>query len=138
MAGDFEVLEHTADIGIVAHGATLAEAFANAGRGLFSLITELDTVRQQTARQVSLRADDAGSLLVKWLNELIFLFDTEHLLFSRFTIDQIDDHELKGVCFGEPVDTARHRIKLGVKAATYHLLAVDKRDGYRLRVIFDI
>ena len=80
MEKDFEVMDHTADVGIIAYGADMKEAFANAARGLFSLITELDDVEEAEFRDIEVSAPDQESLLVGWLNELIYLFDTENII----------------------------------------------------------
>jgi len=134
----YEVLEHTADIGIVAYGQRLEDAFANAAVGLFNLITDLDQVKEETFREIEVEANDQEGLLVGWLNELIYLFDAENILFRRFEFQELCPTRLKARAFGEKVDTSRHPIKLGVKAATYHQLQVKKGDGYRVQVIFDI
>jgi SHS2 domain-containing protein len=138
MAKDFEILNHTADVGIIAYGADLRQAFANAARGLFSLITELDDVEEVVYRDIELTASDEESLLVEWLNELVYQFDTEGIIFKRFDIIQLDSTQLKARGYGEKVDKSKHKLKIGVKAATYHMLKVDKNDGYRVQVIFDI
>jgi SHS2 domain-containing protein len=135
---DFEILNHTADVGIIAYGADLKQAFANAGKALFSLITELDDVKEVLHRDAELTASDEESLLVEWLNELIYQFDTEGILFKRFEIAQLDSTHLKARGYGEKVNKARHKIKMGVKAATYHMLKVEKNGGYKVQVLFDI
>jgi len=135
---DFEILDHTADVGIIAYGADLSQAFANAARGLFSLITELDEVEEVLHRDIELTASDEESLLVEWLNELVYLFDTEGIIFKRFDIIQLDNTYLKARSYGEKVDSSKHTLKTGVKAATYHMLEVDKNDGCRVQVLFDI
>ncbi|MBI4288349.1 MAG: archease [Chloroflexi bacterium] len=138
MSARFEVLEHTADIGIIAHGSDLKEAFANAGAGLFSLMVDLGSVMETVEREIKVEAPELESLLVDWLNELIYLFDAEHLLFSRFEIMELDGGRLRARAFGEPVDPKRHEIRMGVKATTYHQLRIEKDHGYKFQVIFDI
>jgi len=135
----FEVIDHTADAGIIAHGARLEEVFINAARALFSLITELDDVAEDLKYDVDIASEDRESLLLEWLNELIYLFDTSHILLKKFDILSLSGTRLKASCYGEKVDPSRHRLKTGVKAATYHMLRIDKDEqGYRARVIFDI
>ena len=138
MEKDFEILNHTADVGIIAYGADMSQAFANAARGLFSLITELDDVEEVIHRDIELTATDEESLLVEWLNELVYRFDTEGIIFKRFDIIQLDNTQLKARGYGEKVDSSKHKLKTGVKAATYHMLKVDKGDGCRVQVLFDI
>ncbi len=131
-------MDHTADVGIIAYGADMKQAFANAAKGLFSLITELDDVKEVLHRDAELSATDEESLLVEWLNELIYQFDTEGIVFKRFDIIELENTRLKARGYGERVDRSRHRLKTGVKAATYHMLKVKKDDGCRVQVLFDI
>ena len=138
MGKDFEIVNHTADVGIIAYGADIRQAFANAARALFSLITELDDVGEFLHRDIELTAPDEESLLVEWLNELICLFDTENIVFKRFDVTKLNNTQLKARSYGEKVDSLKHRLKTGVKAATYHMLKVDKGDGCKVQVLFDI
>jgi len=133
----FQFIEHTADIGLVAYGCSLAEAFANAGYGLFSIITDLKRVRKTESRQLELKEDDSEALLFEWLNRLIYLFDVEMLLLKRFDITDFNGCGLKAVCYGEKYDPSRHQLKKGVKSATYHMLRVDGEKN-QVRVIFDV
>jgi len=138
MDKDFEILDHTADVGIIAYGTDMKQAFANAARGLFSLITELDDVHEVLHRDIKVSAADEESLLVQWLNELIYLFDTENIIFKRFEIIHLNNTLLKARSYGEKVDRTRHKLKTGVKAATYHMLKINKDDGGKVQVLFDI
>ena len=133
----FELIEHTADIGLTAGGKDLPEAFANAAYGMFSIIAELDSVREVETRRVEVSADDIEGLLFEWLNTLLYYLDVEMLLFKRFDIIEFGDTRLVAECRGEKYDSSRHQIKHGVKSATYHMLEVDRKDN-RVRVIFDI
>jgi len=138
MDKDFEIVNHTADVGIIAYGADISETFANAARALFSLITELDDVEEVLYRDIELTAVDEESLLVEWLNELIYLFDAENVIFKRFDIIELNNTRLKARSYGEKVDSSRHKLKTGVKAATYHMLKVDRGNGCKAQVLFDI
>ncbi len=138
MGKDFEIVDHTADVGIIAYGADIKQAFANAARALFSLITELDEVAEVLHRDIELIAPNEESLLVEWLNELIYLFDPENIIFKRFDITELNNTQLKARSYGEKVNSLKHKLKTGVKAATYHMLKVDKGDGCQVQVLFDI
>ena len=139
MEKDFETIDHTADIGIMAYGDDLKQVFANAARGLFSLITELDTVAVKEKRGIKVTAPDREALLVNWLNELIYLCEAKELLFNRFDIITITDTQLKATGYGEKINLAKHELKTQVKAATYHMLKIEQHeDGYRAQVIFDV
>jgi SHS2 domain-containing protein len=133
----FELIEHTSDIGVVAYGKTLAEAFANVARGMFSIIAEPDVIREVESRRVEVSADDIEGLLFEWLNSLIYFFDVEMLLFRRFDIIYLDNNRLEAICYGEKYNASRHQLKTGVKSATYHMLEVDRAKN-RVQVIFDV
>jgi SHS2 domain-containing protein len=133
----FELIEHTADMGLIAYGENLAEAFANAAFGMFSIIAELDAVREVESRRVEISEDDMEGLLFEWLNSLLYYFDVEMLLFKRFDIMEFGEGRLVAECFGEKYDPSRHRLKTGVKSATYYMLEVDRVKN-RVQVIFDV
>ncbi len=133
----YQLIEHTADVGLIAYGQTLAEAFGNAAYGMFSIIAELKTVREVESRRLEVREKDLDSLLFEWLNRLIYFLDVDMLLLKRFDISDLDENRLKAVCYGEKYDPSRHHLKTGVKSATYHMLKVD-REKNQVRVIFDI
>ena len=138
MEKDFEIIDHTADVVIIAYGTSLSQTFANAAKALFNLITELDNVEEVLHRDIELVAPDQESLLVAWLNELIYLFDTENVIFKRFEITKLNNTQLKARSYGEKVDSSKHKLKTGVKAATYHMLRIDKDNGCKAQVLFDI
>jgi SHS2 domain-containing protein len=138
MVPDFEIIDHTADIGIVVHGGDLTETFANAAYAMFSLIADLSSVDEAICHEVEASADDLEGLLVGWLNELIYLFDVENIIFKRFELTELTGIILKAKCYGEKVDPSRHKLKTGIKAATSHMLKIEKKDGFRAQVLFDI
>jgi SHS2 domain-containing protein len=133
----FRLIEHTADTGLVAYGDSLAEAFASAARGMFSIIADLRVVTQVETRTLRVEENGYEALLFAWLNELLYHFDVENLLLKRFVITEFDRDHLKAVCRGEKYDPSRHRLKTGVKSATYHMMCIDEAKG-SVRVIFDI
>jgi SHS2 domain-containing protein len=135
----FEVIDHTADIGIVAFGADIKQVFANAALGLFNLMADLDDFKEDLQRELELSAEDVEVLLVEWLNELIYIFDVEHIIFKRFEIKELTSTQIKAKCSGEKIKLGEHKLKREIKAATYHMLQISKEDGgYKVQVIFDI
>ena len=135
----YELLEHTADAGVIAHGESLAEAFCHAAEGMYSLMVDPATVEEQESRQVAVMAEDTEGLLIAWLLELLFLTETQDMVFRRFAVEEIGPTELRGRAFGEPLDRARHRTGVGVKAITRHMLEIaPENGGYRVQVLFDI
>jgi len=133
----FRLIEHTADTGLIACGDSLAEAFANAAYGMLSIITQINRVRQTECRRLEVGNGDLEGLLFEWLNRLLYYFDVEMLLFNRFDVKIIAENKLRATCYGEKYDPARHRLKTGVKSATYHMLKVDRAKN-EVRVIFDV
>jgi SHS2 domain-containing protein len=135
----YETFEHTADLGLRVRAPDLDTLFAEAAAALFAAIVEdLATVRPLQQVEVELRGDEWEYLLFDWLKELLFRFDTEHLLFSRFQV-HVTDTGLKGSAWGEPLDRDRHGLSHEVKAITYHGLRVEQTaDGWLAEIIVDI
>lgn len=135
----FETFDHTADVGIIARGAGLAEAFANAARAMFSLMVDLDRVEPREERRIEVEAEDVEGLLVNWLAELLYVSEVDNLVFNRFDVEDVSDNRIVARAFGEPLDLERHNPKLMIKAVTRHLLEVaPENGGWRVRVILDI
>jgi SHS2 domain-containing protein len=136
----YEHLEHTSEAGIVARGATLAEAFENAAEGMYALMLELDGVGESEEREIALDAENTEDLLVDWLLELVFLTETEGLVFRRFQVEELSPTRLRARAWGERFNADRHRShNVAVKAVTRHMLEVaPEPGGYRLQVLFDI
>lgn len=137
MEKDFEILEHTADVGIIAYGEDLKEAFANAAKGMFSLITSLEDIEVTESREIEIHSTDRDSLLVDWLNELIYIFDVDNIVFSKFSIYRFKNKSLTAVVSGDKTNHLQHEIKTGIKAATYHLLKIEN-NPCMVQVLFDI
>jgi SHS2 domain-containing protein len=133
----FELIEHTADMGLKAYGKNLSEAFTNAAYGMFSIIAELDNVREKEKRHIEIKGDDKESLLFEWLNSLLYYFDVEGLIFKRFNIIEFGENQLKADCLGEKYNPKHHQLKTGIKSATFHMLEVDKAKN-QVQVIFDV
>jgi SHS2 domain-containing protein len=134
----FDIIEHTADIGIIAYGESLEEALANAAYAMFSLIADLDNIEETVETDVEATAEDEESLTVRWLNELLYLFDVKGIIFKKFDISELSPNRLKAKAYGEPLDPSRHSLKSGVKAATYHMLKIEKNREFKIQVIFDV
>ncbi|MGQ9626625.1 MAG: archease [Anaerolineae bacterium] len=131
----FEELEHTADRAIRAYGRTLEELFANAAFGMFSLMVDLEELVPTLSRKLRVEAFDLESLLVNWLNELLYLQEMEGEIYSEFHIIFLSHAELEATISGAK---ARPR-KAKVKAATFYDLAIEKTlEGYVATVVFDV
>ncbi|MEA2090709.1 MAG: archease [Thermoproteota archaeon] len=127
----FELLEHTADAYIAAYGASLEEAFENAALATSEVMTDTRKVKPKVEEQVEVKAKDEYALLYNWLEEIIVKFDIQNRLYSRFKISTIkptsNGFKLKAKIWGEPFDPERHPQKVGVKAVTYHRMAIIKK-----------
>jgi len=139
MKKGFRIIDHTADVGMAVRGGNLGEILSNAAVALFSLITDLDQVAEESRFDVEVKADDSTSLLVDWLNELVYLFDTRHVLLCRFEMLKVTERELEAACYGEAFDPSKHKLMREIKAATYHMLTLERHGGaLEARVILDI
>jgi len=135
----YEYIEHTGDLGFKAYGTTREALFSHAAEAFFEALVRLETVQEKEERLIEVEADALDELMVGWLSELLFLFDTETLLLRRFEITHMKDRSLKATVSGELTDPTRHEIKTGIKAVTYHRLYVKQRAGiWEAQVILDI
>ena len=137
--GGFEFLDHTADVGIIGRGDDLAEALAWTAIGMFSVMSDVDAVDPRETMYVSVTAVDREALVVNWLNELLFRYETEEFLPKEFHVSVSEaGTALEAECVGEPLDPERHQVRPVVKAATYHGLKVEHEGEWRIHVILDI
>jgi SHS2 domain-containing protein len=138
----YEFLEHTADAYVAAYGKDLAEAFANAARALFDVMTQVEKVKPETLDLVEVEGEDEDSLLYRWLEALLVKSETKGLLYSKFEVtitEKTSVFRLKARVWGEKFDAKRHLQKVGVKAVTYHRMEIIKSPGkVTLRFILDI
>jgi SHS2 domain-containing protein len=147
---DFEFVGHTADIAVRLFGRSLASLFEAAAAGFTEALTDGSSVQRAEERQLELAAPDLEQLLVDWLEELLFLFETDEFLVreadvtitdstTRGTKSTNNDCVILGTLHGETRDPSRHPLKLLIKAVTYHGLHITPvQDGYEATVIFDI
>ena len=137
----FEIIEHTADIGIEAKGRDPAELFENAAAGMFEIMADTGSLQPTESVRVEVAPGLTGldDLLVAWLEELIFICETRSLLFQRAEVDQVGVGRVAGTAFGEPLGN-RGVIRDEPKAVTYHQLRVEElpSGGWTCRVIFDV
>jgi SHS2 domain-containing protein len=135
----YELIDHTADIGIIAYGNTKEEAFEVAAEAMFDLICPLDKVEEKERFDIEVDAEDLESLLVTWLNELLYVFDVKRLIFKKFNVTLIGNNQLISHCFGEKFDPKKHEIVREIKAVTYNLLKIENKDNqWMIQVVFDI
>ncbi len=138
----FEFFDHTGDIGVRVRGASLDELFAEAAAALTATLVDPATVDRRVREWATLEATSLDLLLVDWLNDLVFRFDVDGLLVARtepHVVREGGGFKLEAALEGEPFDPARHRVRVLVKGATYHHLAIAQTpEGFETSVVFDV
>ena len=137
--GDYRLLEHTADMGIEARGATLGELFVAAARGLQEIVFGRSCAaepRQEIC--VNVEGGDLEELLVAWLGESLFIMEQHRFCPAAFHITEIDGRRLRGSISGEPCGEKQSPLR-EVKAVTYHRVSVRQQQrGWRAQVYVDL
>jgi SHS2 domain-containing protein len=132
----FEILEHTADLGIRAWGPSLEVAFEQAARALVQVL-DVAGMGEGAAREIQLSGGDAAGLLVDFLNELVFVAETEEVGFADVSVTHVSDERLEAEVLLVPGD--HEPLGMVVKAATYHQLRVEREEGRaEIRVFLDV
>jgi len=135
----FEVVDISGDAGIRAYGETLEDVFTNAAIGMYSLVTDLEGIGEIKEIVVTAESRSLEGLLVSWLNELIFHFDTYGFMGREIRVETLQNNRIVAKISGEDFDPERHERRLLIKAATYHQLSMEKKEGHWVaNVIFDI
>ena len=139
---NYELIEHTADIGIRVKGSDLRELFRNAAAAMFDIAAEKKAKsKEQRAKSknfiIKQKADNLEELFVNWLNELLSLSAAKERIFSDFTFRKLDEHNLEAVAMGE--DIKNYKVNTEIKAATYHQLKLEQvKTGWEAEVILDV
>lgn len=135
----YETFDHTADLGLRIQASDLNALFQQAAEAVFAtIVDDLASVKPSERVEIAIEGTDREYLLFDWLRELLYRFDAEHRLFSKFAV-RVSDQGLAGTAWGEPIDPERHVLAHEVKAITYHALKVEQTaDGWLAEVIVDI
>lgn len=135
MTDRYESLEHTADTGFRAWGATLEELFGNAALALVHTAVDASSAEACEPYPVAATGDDLEEQFVNWLNEVLYWLDARRVAFARFEVQAPG----LGIGWGEPRDDDKHPPRLVVKAVTFHQLRIEqKTDGWVAEVFLDI
>ena len=136
---EFELLDHPADIGFRAYAATFEELYANAARALVSLIVDPAAIECREELLVRVDGIEFESLLVNWLNEVLYLMDSKRLALGEFEVQRLEKYWIRCLVKGEPRDPVKHPPRLVVKAVTYHQLKINRTpDGWSADVYVDV
>lgn len=134
----YKFLEHTADAKFQAFGNTLEEAFSNAALAMFSVMTEPEKIKPKLEREISTDGNDQKALLYNWLEELLYLVDTEGFLLNSVKKLSIKGHILEAVVVGDLVSN-KYKTHDHVKAVTYNEMEIKKeKDKVIVQVVVDI
>jgi SHS2 domain-containing protein len=135
----YEQFPHTADIGVRVYGKDIKELFENAAFAMFDIIADLENLSGDNIEIFELEASDEETLLVGWLDELLYSFYTKQLIFYKFEIEELTKTRLKARAIGRSVGANRNRLKTEIKAATYSGLKIRKSEkGLEVEIIFDV
>jgi SHS2 domain-containing protein len=138
---DYTLLDHTADLGIKIRGTDLTDLFENAGRALIHLLLRIKSPGKTTPLKLSISGDDLADLMVRWLGEILYLFEGDNLVVTSIHIDTLSPStsSLEAELETTPYDPLMHEILMEIKAVTYHHIeVVDKGDRWESSVIFDL
>ena len=131
----YKPLEHPSDVGIIAFGQNQKEIFANAAFGMFSLMADLGRVENKFTFKIKVKGEDKESLLINWLNELIFYEDSKKILLKDFNIKKLSDKALEAEVAGEKINMGKHFVYRPIKAATYNQLQISANQA---KIVFDV
>ena len=135
----YELIDHTADIGVKVYGKDQIELFRNAAFAMFDIMADLEGLKTSLSVDIKKEAPNTDELLVEWLDELLYNFYTKGLIFNEFDIIELDDKHIIGKATGRHVGENRSRLKTEIKAVTYHDLKVEKKDNlWQTQLIFDV
>lgn len=135
----YKIIEHTADLAIEIQSKSSIELFADVGMVLFDLAAGLSTIEEKDSLTIEVKSIDKLSNLVDWSSELLYRLYAEGWLFKRFDILEKGADYIKAIAYGEKLDEKRHRLKIEIKACTYHNLDIVKNDnGCVATLTFDI
>ena len=135
----YDLIDHTADVGVKAYGKNLSEAFEHAAKAMFDIITDDSTIESTGQYDIKIEAQDLEQLLVDWLSELLYLNSAKNLVFGFFKVNLDEKNKsLSATVFGEKYNISKHKVGSEIKAITYHMLEVKNKRPFHVQVLFDI
>lgn len=133
----FSIFFTTADAGVKVEADSLEQLFSDSAKGMFFLITEKKEFGDEIEREVNVGSHDLDFLLFQWLSELLYISETEKLIFGRFEILELRENSIRAKCLGERI--VQGSIKRIVKAVTLHNLHIVRHNNkWKVEIIFDL
>lgn len=132
---DFEEIEHTADWAFRVRGKNFARLLENAAQAMSAFGRTKAMAEPSVTQEVEVHGVDRETLLVNWLNEILYLEQTRGEIYQRFQVSEASDSHLRAKLYGRPsANTGSH-----IKAATFHNLEVRQtREGFEATVVLDV
>lgn len=135
----YTIEAHGGDVALRVSGADLADLAAHAAAGLGAVITDPARMESGERRVIELDAQSPEDLLVRLLNELVYLFDTQGFVCTRLAVRAATGRHIEAEAQGGHFDPTRHEVRRVIKAATYHNLAVTRAAGrLHARIVLDL
>jgi SHS2 domain-containing protein len=133
MTMPYEYLDHMADLGLRATGATPEEALSAGAQAMLDAMADTTDIHRTRAFEQECRAADVPALFVEWLNELLYQREIHDVLFASASVTELHQEEegawvLRGTAEGEPLDPDRHELHTEIKGATYYGLEYECSD----------
>ncbi len=139
MEKNYEIIDHTADIGIKVKGSDLGELFKNAALAVFQISSRRQYTKDKKRTVISLKQEALSpeELFVNWLNELLSLSAVKGLIFHDIKVKNIDPNHIEALCVASSIEN--YKVNIEIKAATYHQLKIEhKQDYWQAEVILDV
>ncbi|MFH1940947.1 MAG: archease [bacterium] len=146
MSAWFEIVEHTADVGIRVWGDDLKEVFEAAAKGMVSIVVDSGSVKARVKKEIRAEAESTEELLIKWLREILFSMEQEGIIYSRIEVKEANFYRREGNSYfvlgslgGERLNMTRHGICTEIKAVTRHGFFLKRRKrGWEAQILFDV
>ena len=134
-----KIIDHTADVCVRVFGNSLEEIFVGSSKAMMEIITDVEKVNPSKEILIEAQGENYEELLVKWLQEILYLHEVKKMVFKEFEIKIKNGTRAVGKAYGENIDVDRHEFYSNIKAVTYHnLKIISSRDKYRVDIVFDI
>ena len=139
ISSEYTLIDHTADLGIKVHGRDIKDLFQKSGYALTHLLYEGGPSKKLSPKEISIRGNDLEDLMVRWLGEILYLFDGEGQVVSFINVNSVSGNILRALLKTTPFDPLIHKYLREIKAVTYHQIEVVKRDKiWEAKIIFDL
>ena len=123
----YQSLEHKSDTGFSVEAPSLQRLYIDAASALTDLMVKLDLIKEKEKRSITIEAPNKEQLLVKWLNEILYLFDKDKFISRKIVFNFFDGKKINASLFGEFHQPVKHGHVFEIKAVTYHQLELGMR-----------